>query len=265
MRSGSPIPLALGVLAVFGGMGACSASPVSWNDPIAIAAPLGAVRLELDGGGNARFVAAPQVAHTSPPNVGSCAASLRTALGTKHLFAVWWAVRADSSAGLLSASSVDSGATWTPPLAVDTADVSHAGCTRPPPSLTVVGDDVHVAYSMVAPEGTGVFFTHFMYGMFHSPVAVIYGERLVPTSIAAQGDTVAVAYEEPNGSRQRIDLALSTTMGHIFAWRTEATRDVDDGRLPAVAIHGSLIAVAWEPAGAADSANARVVRVGRVH
>lgn len=149
-------------------------------------------------------------------------------------------------------------------MAVDTADVAHAGCTRPPPALTVVGDDVHVAYSMVAPEGTGVFFTHFMYGMFHSPVAVIYGERLVPTAIAAQGDTVAVAYEEPNGSRQRIDLALSTTMGHIFEWRLEATRDVDDARRPAVAIRGPLIAVGWEPAGTTDSATTRVVRIGRL-
>jgi len=149
-------------------------------------------------------------------------------------------------------------------MPVDTADRSAIGCTRPPPALTVVGDDVHVAYAMTAPEGTGVFFSHFMYGMFHSPVAVIYGERLVATSIAAQGDTVAVAYEEPNGSRERIDVALSTTMGHIFEWRTEATRDVDNARLPSVALRRKTIAVAWVPVGTPDSA-ARVVRTGRLH
>ena len=77
-----------------------------------------------------------------------------------------------------------------------------------------MGDDLHTAYSMIAPEGTGVFFAHFMGSMLHSPVAVIYGERLVATAIAAEGDRVVVAYEEPNGTRKQVDVALSTTQGH---------------------------------------------------
>ena len=51
-----------------------------------------------------------------------------------------------------------------------------------PPSLATVGDDVYVAYSMAAPEGTGVFFAHSMGSMLHAPVPVIYGERLVSTA-----------------------------------------------------------------------------------
>ena len=48
-------------------------------------------------------------------------------------------------------------------------------------TLSADNDDLHTAYSMIAPEGTGVFFAHFMGSMLHSPVVVIYGERLVST------------------------------------------------------------------------------------
>jgi hypothetical protein len=250
------------VVSALCGLQGCDKPPVVWNDPVSIPLPAGTVRLVIDSSNTVRFAAERGAPRSLPSAAGLCSASVRTAPGTVHLYAVWWSVRADSSAVLYSASSPDSGATWSLPVPVDTADRSAAGCTRPPPALTVVGDDVHVAYAMTAPEGTGVFFSHFMYGMFHSPEAVIYGERLVATSIAAQGDTVAVAYEEPNGSRERIDLALSTTMGHIFEWRTEATRDVDNARAPSVALRGKTIAVAWMPAGARDSATAGVARTG---
>jgi hypothetical protein len=127
-----------------------------------------------------------------------------------------------------------------------------------------VGDDLHIAYSMVAPEGTGVFFAHFMNSMLHSPVAVIYGERLVPTAIAADGDRVAVAYEEPNGKRRQIDVALSSTQGHIFEWHATASRDVDVAATPAVAIANHHLAVAWVTQSGTDSTSSRVVRAGRI-
>jgi hypothetical protein len=128
----------------------------------------------------------------------------------------------------------------------------------------VVGGDLYVAYSMVAPEGTGVFFAHTMDAVLHSPVAVIYGERLVSTAIAAEGDTVVVAYEEPNGKREQIDVALSSTQGHIFDWRSTATRDVDVAFSPAVALADHAVAVAWtaRPFGAGPLSH--VVRVGRL-
>lgn len=262
MRS-CPVVLFGLALSALCGLQACDKPPVVWNDPVSVSAPDGLTQLVIDSAGGAHFAAVQNAPRSLPATAGLCPASVRTASGSAHLYSVWWSVRPDSSAVLYSASSPDSGVTWSVPMLVDTADRSASGCTRPPPALTVVGDDVHVAYAMAAPEGTGVFFSHFMYGMFHSPVAVIYGERLVATSIAAQGDTVAVAYEEPNGSRERIDVAVSTTMGHIFEWRTEATRDVDNARSPSVALRRKTIAVAWMPVGAPDSA-ARVVRTGRL-
>src|SRR6185437_5305383 len=128
------------------------------------------------------------------------------------------------------------GKTWATPMVVDTSDVSSVGCSRPAPSLATVGDDVYVAYSMIAPEGKGVFFAHTMGMMLHSPVAVIYGERLVSTAIAADGDRVLVGYEEPNGTRRQVDLAYSVTQGHIYEVHTVASRSVDDGEFPSVAL-----------------------------
>jgi len=117
---------------------------------------------------------------------------------------------------------------------------------------------------MIAPEGTGVFFAHFMESMLHSPVAVIYGERLVPTAIAAEGDRVAVAYEEPNGTRRQVDVALSQTQGHIFEWHATASREIDAATQPGVALMGPRLAVAWVTKRMTDSSGARVVRVGRI-
>jgi hypothetical protein len=117
---------------------------------------------------------------------------------------------------------------------------------------------------MIAPTGTGVFFAHFMGSMLHAPVAVIYGERLVATAIAADGDRVAVAYEEPNGPRQQVDVALSATQGHIFEGHTTASRSVDAASSPAVALAGPRIAVAWVTRRAADTTGTPIVRVGRL-
>jgi hypothetical protein len=245
-------------------LAACEAPRIEWSDPVSIAQRSSATRLTIDSAGTARFVdeAAPE--GTLPTAHGLCESSLRTVAGTTHLFAVWWSVRPDSSASLQTASSADSGKTWGTAVPVDTSDISSNGCRRPPPAVTAVGDDLHVAYSMVAPEGTGVFFAHFMTAMLHSPVAVIYGERLVPTAIAADGDRVAVAYEEPNGKRRQIDIALSSSQGHIFDWHATASRDVDVATTPAVAIAGHHLAVAWATQSGADSVVSRVVRAGRL-
>ena len=242
---------------------ACDTDPIVWNDPRAVAAP-GAARLVVDAAGDARFVpdSLPAIA---PPNApGLCAQSFRTARGTSRLYGGWWSVRADSSAVLYSASSEDGGKSWGTPVAVDTLDRSSRGCSRPAPSLATSGDDLHTAYSMAAPEGTGVFFAHFMGSMLHSPVAVIYGERLVATAIAAEGDRVAVAYEEPNGSRQQIDVSISLTQGHIFERHSIASRAIDAATSPAVALSGQNVAVAWITRRASDSAGTQIIRTGRL-
>jgi hypothetical protein len=250
---------AVAVLAV-----ACENAPVVWGDPVAIVQPESAQRLVVDASGHARFTIDSLPFHGAPEAPGACATSLTRAAAATRLFASWWAVRPDSSAILYVSSSADSGKTWARLLAVDTTDVSSAGCTRPPPSLATVGDDVYVAYSMIAPEGKGVFFAHTMGPMLHSPVAVIYGERLVSTAIAADADRVLVAYEEPNGKRAQIDVALSATQGHIFEVHATASRGVDEATAPAVAFAGPTLAVSWVERSVANPAGSRVVRVGHI-
>jgi hypothetical protein len=244
-------------------LAACDQPPIEWREPAAIDPPA-ASHLTVDWGGHPEFVVDSIRAVTLPSGAGLCVSSVQTVAATAHIYAVWWAVRPDSSAILYSAASADSGRTWGKAAAVDTTDISSRGCSRPPPSLTSVGDDMYVAYSMIAPEGTGVFFAHTMDSMLHSPVAVIYGDRLVASAIAAEGDRVVVAYEEPNGSREQIDLALSTTQGHIFESHTTATRDVDVATSPTVAIAGQSIAVSWMERRLDASASSRVVRAGLI-
>ena len=241
---------------------ACDAPAVEWDDPRAVRVA-GSSRLVVDSAGDARFVLdSPPARPVSLPDV--CATSIREAWGTSRLRAVWWRVRPDSSAGLYMAASPDSGRTWEPAVAVDTADVSSAGCDRPPPSIAAEGDDLHIAYSMIASEGTGVFFAHYLATMVHSPVAVIYGDRLVPTAIAVDGDRIAVAYEDPNGKRRQVAVALSTSQGHIFESHIVASRDVDVATDPVVALAGRRIAISWLAQPAADSGTTRIVRHGQI-
>lgn len=241
----------------------CDQPPVVWSDPVAVAQPAGETALVVDTAGGVRFVADSARTFASPA-ANACTASVRSAVATTHLFAGWWSVRRDSSAALYVAESADSGRTWAPPIPVDTSDRSTNGCARPAPALATVGDDVFVAYSMTAPEGIGVFAAHTMGGMLHTPVAAIYGDHLVAVAIAARGDRVAVAYEEPNGTRSRIDLALSATQGHIFEAHDVASRDVDVATAPEAALAGDgrTIAISWTLKRPSDGASERVVRVG---
>jgi len=243
----------------------CGPEPVAWSDPKPIVSSGGPSRLLVDTAGAARFVPDTLRPPTTPAASGLCLATFRTSQGISRLFSAWWSVRPDSSAALYVASSSDGGRAWGSPTAVDTTDVSSNGCTRPAPALTTVGDDVYVAYSMIAPEGKGVFFAHSMGSMLHAPVPVIYGERLVETGIAADEHRVAVAYEEPNGSRPQIDVAISVTQGHLFDWHATASRPVDVASSPAVAMAGPELAVSWlnaQPDG--NGPPNRVVRVGRL-
>ncbi len=245
---------------------ACDQAPIEWNDPAEMRGPDTLGRLVVDSKGRTS-VMPPGVAPGSVPNTGDatvCATSVRSAKGTTHHYLAWWGMRRDSGATLFVSSGAGEPAVWTKPLSVDTTDVSAAGCDRPPPSVTTVGDDVFVAYSLSAPEGRGVFFAHTMGGMVHEPVPVVYGERVVATAIAAHDERVVVAYEEPNGTRHRIDVAISETQGHNFDWHVPASRSVDAARAPDVALAGSELAVSWMPVGRSDSGTGRVVRVGRI-
>jgi len=224
-------------------------SPVEWRDARARDADSLPGRLVLRAD-SAAFAPDTLAAGVSLPG-GACPGSARVAWsggsGVER-YVVWWAPRADSSAALMSARSTDGGRSWTTVEPVDTVDRSTVGCSRPAPAVAAdsASGYVHVAYSMRAPEGTGVFFSHSMeHGhMYHSPVAIMYGDELRQVAIASLGDTVAVAFVQPTRSRSELGVALSRTMGHIFEERVTVPSS-GDASDPAVALAPGTIAVAW--------------------
>jgi hypothetical protein len=200
---------------------ACDGAPLRWEPAAPVEAPVALAAPRAAGLVLARF---PEVRGASP-----CPESVRLVPVADSAFvATWWAVRPDSTAVLVAARGVgrhdgegSASAEYGPPLAIDTLDRGAHGCARPAPAIAFEPRTgyVHVSYAMDAPEGTGVFFAHSMDAgrMFHSPVSIVYGPRLVATAIAARGDTVVVAYEDPNSSDPpQVALALSVTAGHIF-------------------------------------------------
>lgn len=134
-------------------------------------------------------------------------------------WSVWWQARPDSSATLIAARRDSLGAVQLQ-VVVDSVDRALLGCARPAPVIAVdsVNGYVHVAYFMVAPEGPGVFYAHLMppQTRFELPMAMVYGEKPADVAIASRGDTVVVAYEDPNSEHGRIALSLSLTAGHLF-------------------------------------------------
>jgi hypothetical protein len=101
--------------------------------------------------------------------------------------------------------------------------------------------------------------------MFHSPVAVVYGERIGLAAVDARGDLVAVAYEDPNTLPRRISLALSRTMGHLFQHRMTVSPNTGQPvRSPGVALGDGKVAVTWTRGAPTDASAPRVVRLGDV-
>ena len=203
----------------------------------------------------------------SAPAAPICPGSLQLARSGRALYAAWWAPRPDSGARLLAARSADGGRTWSTPAPVDTTDRAVSGCRREPPAIAAdsASGYVHVTYALEAPEGPGIFFSHSMdEGVsFHAPVPILYGERLGRTSVAADGDVVVVAFEDPNSATPRIGLALSHTMGHIFEDRIVPVSD-DNGLAsrPRAAIRGRQLAVAWDQRAAEAADPTLAVRAG---
>jgi hypothetical protein len=98
---------------------------------------------------------------------------------------------------------------------------------------------------------------------FHSPVPILYGERLGRTSVSADGDLVVVGFEDPNSTTPRIGMAISHTMGHIFEDRIVPVSD-DHGTAsaPLTAVRGRRVAVAWEQRASENAPAAMAVRAG---
>ena len=241
----------------------CDAPPVEWQSDSLVHAKGPVLALSADGQVDARGMQQPELKVTGTV----CPGSARFARAGSTTYAVWWAPRPDSSAYLMSAFSGDSGAAWSTPAPVDTTDHAPSGCNRIPASIAAdsASGYVHVAYGLVGSEGPGIFFAHSMDRgrTFHTPVPILYGEHLGATSVAASGDNVAVAFEDPNSTAPRIGLALSHTMGHIFENRVVPVSDDHGSAIePLVAVRGRGIAVGWRERGARDSTLR--VRVGRL-
>ena len=221
-------------------VGACQpAPPVEWKDM----QPLPEIDDSLPPG----FDAGPRV----DTQGAVCDGSVRVAYDLQGgLFAAWWAPRADSNAVLLVARRVkeDSGS-WSAPVVADARDQSGAGCRRPPPAIAAdaARGYVHLAYYLDAPTGAGVYGGHSMESgtYFHDPVAIVYGDRAVRTSIATSGDLVAVAYEDPNSERSRIAVAISRTAGHLYEHRVDVSPASMRATNPQVYLDGRRLAVGW--------------------
>ena len=254
------------VAAIAGLAAACSDSPVAWDETRSEKALIGDA-LAPDG----RLVVdsmALLAARITPPESTVCPGSLVLTRSGQRLFAAWWRVRPDSGAVLLAADSKDGGRAWSAPTPVDTTDRSVTGCRRAPPAIAAdsVSGYVHVVFALLGREGPGLFYAHSMDAgeTFHSAVPIFYGDRLGRASVAADGDIVAVAFEDPNSRAPRIGLALSHTMGHIFEDRLLSISDDNEiATRPLVAVKGSRLAVAWlrgDPSD--DRPDAPTVRTG---
>jgi hypothetical protein len=247
-------------------LAACADQPVDWN-AARVDAARGAVVVTADGTLRPDSMAA-LGARLPSPDAAMCPGSLVLAPADSHLFAAWWHVRPDSGAVLLAARTDDQGRHWSAPAPVDTTDVGTMGCRRAPPSIAADSATgyVHVAFGLVGKEGPGLFFAHSMDGgaTFHAAVPIFYGDQLGRSSVAADGDHVVVAFEDPNSRMPRVGLALSRTMGHIFEERILPFSD-DNGAAtnPRAAIRGRHVAIAWDRRPSSDSAAALVaIRTG---
>jgi hypothetical protein len=237
---------------------ACDTERVRWVE--AEAAPGDTVgHIDLDSAG--RLVFGRDPVSTRPADPAMCAASLVSASDRGTDYHAWLRLRPDSTVAVMASRSDKDGAGKA--AIVDSLDVAQVGCDRPGPSIAISDDgSVHVAYSIKAPEGYGVFFGHSMNRAdnFHDPMIVVYGDRLSATAIASHGPQVAIAYEDPSGNVRRIDVALSNTQGHTFEPREQASPEEMAATRPRIAIRDTIVALSF----AGTDSTQRAVRFGYI-
>lgn len=232
-------------------LAACAPDPVKWEAEARDGPPL----------------TTPWTPPAMPTGAPICAGSLvATRAKGDTAYAAWWAPRVDSTALLVVARSADGGRSWRAPETADSTDHGRTGCVRQAPFIAADSSNgyVHVVYFMVAAEGPGIFFTHSMGGgeMFHSPVPVVYGDRPAASAVASSGDTVAVAFIDPNSATPQLWLALSRTTGHIFESRIEVSPSTVQASRPAVAVRGQQVSVGWVETSRNGAAAVSVVKSG---
>jgi hypothetical protein len=220
----------------------CVNEPVQWGDVSYRGSQLG----DPDARSAVMSANLPVIAGAIAP----CIRSIRAAGAGSELFRVWWASRSDSNVVLSMQRSADQGATWQPPVEIESRDRGHRGCARPAPGIFYDSSNayVHLVYFIEASDGAGVFFAHSMDKgeMFHSPVPVVYGNSPSVASVAAHGDSVVVVFEDPNSTTRRIGIVLSNVTGHIFDQRAQATPDDVPSIAPWVALDHNRIRVWWK-------------------
>jgi hypothetical protein len=240
---------------------ACSSDPVRWSDiSYHMTGPGGSSRAEPGDsttGQTYSDAAGPIPVH----DPRACLPSIRFTRAGKSFYAVWWSVRPDSSASL-KVSRSDDGADWTKPVVADSADASRRGCNRPPPSILadIVSGYVHLSYFIEPASGAGVFSVHTMDRgeTFHSPVPIVFNDQPSRTSIAAEGDRVAVAYDQPVGERSQVFVALSKTAGHLFNTSLPVSAENANASDPRAILHGTKLELSWTEHSSADSTHLRL-------
>lgn len=229
-------------LVVVGVSAACVSEPVDWGDVSYRPSQLG----DPDTRSAVMSANLPSIAEAP----AACIRSIRTAGAGADLFRTWWSSRSDSSVVLSMQHSGDRGATWQAPVVVESRDRGRRGCNRPAPGIFYdsVSGYLDLVYFMEGREGAGVFFAHSLDkgGMFHAPVAVVYGDVPSAASVAGIGDSVVVVFEDPNATTRRIGIALSRTAAHIFEQRGEVTPDDVPAVAPWVALDHGRITVWWK-------------------
>ena len=233
---------ALATLVSLVGLSACVTEPVEWGDVFYRQSQLG------DPDTRSAVMSADLPPVTGAPD--PCVRSIRISGTGADLFRAWWSSRSDSSVVLSMQRSTDRGGTWQAPVAVESRDRSGRGCDRPAPGVYYdsVSGYLHLVYFIEGSDGAGVFFAHSMDkgGMFHTPVAVVYGKVPSTAGVAGIGDSVVVVFEDPNATTPRIGIALSRSAGHIFEQRGQVTPDDVLAVLPWVALDHGKITVWWK-------------------
>ncbi|MGI8619889.1 MAG: hypothetical protein ACR2L6_12515 [Gemmatimonadaceae bacterium] len=229
-------------------LGACAGDGIAWG-PVSYGEPPPQPKVESP---------------TLPHRGGAGCADVVLAARGEARYAAWWQAGAGGGSVLMLARSPDGGARWETPIVADGRDAGGLRCARPLPSLFAdeTTEYLHVTYH-ISPRGSpGVYFTHSMKasalgasgeGVLHMPVAVTYGARPVRSSVGGRGDTVVVAFEDPNSVKPRILLAFSTGAGHLFSTHAAVSPPGNAATSPRVALVGDSVRVYWleEAAGGA--------------
>jgi hypothetical protein len=248
-------------LVLFSGLAACNRSPIIWEDAAFLPRDSVPAIVPRDSTRQVRARVEARLQRDSLCGV------VENILGPVRYRAGW---RTDGQ-GLLASRSADGGVSWDEPVVVDTRGSRRHACRRPAIFADTTNGYLHLSYFLDLEGSSGVYYTHSMRadklaatgeGMFESPRAIVYGGPGVGApSVASRGDTVVVAYEDPNSPRSTIMLALSTTAGHSFDYRERVSPEGGRAARPTVRLLAGKIEVVWTHLGSDAVRGAR--RVGR--